>query len=126
MIHYELDEPNTNYFFLNGANLEKWERTELIQFLKATIDVFAWTPYEMPGIDLNFIIHELNVLPDARPVKRGRRSTTEHLDAVIEEVKKLEVSAITLVLYSSWLSNTVMVNKKTGKWRVCVDFTFLN
>ena len=25
-----------------------------------------------------------------------------------------------------WLSNTVVVNKKNGKWRVCVDFTDLN
>ena len=51
---------------------------------------------------------------------RGRRSTTEHVNAVIEGVKKLmEASAITEVLYPSWLSNTVVVKKKTDKWRVC-------
>ena len=48
------------------------------------------------------------------------------MDAVIEEVTKLkEASAITKVLYPSWLSNTIVV-KMTGKWRVCVDFTSLN
>ena len=42
------------------------------------------------------------------------------MDAMIEEVEKLkEASAITKVLYSSWLS-------RTGKWRVCIDFTSLN
>ena len=59
--------------------------------------------------------------------QRGRRSVTEHVDAVIEEVKKLkEANAITKVLYLSWLSNTVVVKKKTSKWRVCIDFTSLN
>ena len=55
----------------------------------------------MPGIDLNFIKHKLNILLDARLVKqRGRRSVPEHIDEVIEEVKKLKkASAITEVLY---------------------------
>ena len=80
-----------------GVNLEERERIELIQLLKANIEVFTWTPYEMPGIDLNFIKHELNILPDARPVKQiGRRSVIEHVDAVIGEVEKLKkASAIT-------------------------------
>ena len=41
-----MDEPNSDHFFLTGANLEERERTELIQFLKANIEVFAWTPYD--------------------------------------------------------------------------------
>ena len=48
--------------------------------------------------------------------QRGRSSTTEHVDAVIEEVEKMkEASVITEVLYPRWLSNTVMVKKKIGK-----------
>ena len=59
--------------------------------------------------------------------QRGRTFAAEHVDAVIEEVEKLkEASAITEVLYPSWLSNTVMIKKKIGKWRVCVDFISLN
>ena len=82
----------------------------------------------MPIIDSDFIKHKLNVLPDSQPVKqRGRRFAPEHADTVIEEVDKLkEASAIMEVLYLSWLSNTVVVKKKTSKWRVCVDFTSLN
>ena len=30
------------------------------------------------------------------------------------------------VFYPKWLANTVVVKKKSGKWRVCVDFTDLN
>jgi len=30
------------------------------------------------------------------------------------------------VKYQNWLVNVVVVQKKNGKWRVCVDFTALN
>ena len=44
----------------------------------------------MSEIDPNFIKHKLNMLPDARLVKQqGKKSTTKHVDAVIEEVEKL-------------------------------------
>ena len=41
LIRYELNEPNSDHFFLNGANLKERERTELIKFLKSNIEVFA-------------------------------------------------------------------------------------
>ena len=37
-----------------------------------------------------------------------------------------EVGAIREVFFPKWLFNTVVVKKKNGKWRVCVDFTDLN
>ncbi|GFS42565.1 hypothetical protein Acr_00g0080600 [Actinidia rufa] len=63
LIHYELDKPRSDCFFLTSANLEERERTELIQFLIANIEVWIWTPYEVLGIDPNFIKHNLTVLP---------------------------------------------------------------
>ena len=51
----------------------------------------------------------------------------EHADAVINEVIKLkQAGAIKEVFYPKWLTNTVVVKKKKGKWQVCVDFTDLN
>ena len=41
-------------------------------------------------------------------------------------LKLNEASVITKVLYPSWLSNTIIVKKKSDKWKVCVDFTSLN
>ena len=44
-----------------------------------------------------------------------------------EEVTKLkQVRAIKEVFYPEWLANTMVVKKKNGKWRVCVDFMNLN
>ena len=37
-----------------------------------------------------------------------------------------QASTIKEVFYPKWLANTVVVKKKSGKWRVCVDFTDLN
>ena len=40
--------------------------------------------------------------------------------------KLKRAGAIKEVFYPEWLANTVVVRKKTGKWRICVDFTDLN
>ena len=51
----------------------------------------------------------------------------EHTDAVRNKVMKLKKAwAINEVFYLEWLANTVVVKKKSEKWRVCVDFTDLN
>ena len=79
-------------------------------------------------MDPNFICHYLNVNPSITPKKQSpRRPSKEHADAVRDEVMKLkQAGAINEVFYPEWLANTVVVKKKNGKWRVCVDFTDLN
>ena len=91
-------------------------------------NVFAWSAYEAPEVDLNFICHHLNVNPTMTPKKQPpRHSSKEHAEAIKEELIKLKYpEAIKEVFYLEWLANTVVVNKKSGKWRVCVDFTDLN
>ena len=90
--------------------------------------MFAWSAYEASGLDLNFICHHLNVVTSVIPNKQPpRHSSKDHFDVVKEEVVKLKLAgAIKEVFYLEWLANTVVVKKKSGKWRVCVDFTDLN
>ena len=38
----------------------------------------------------------------------------------------MRAGAINDVFYLEWLVNTVVVKKKSGKWRVCIDFMDLN
>ena len=115
-------------FFQVGSELPPQEKEKLIDFLEVNVDVFAWDAYEAPGVDLNFICHHLNVNLAVTPKKQlPRRPSKEHTDAVREEVMKLKkAGAIKEVFYPEWLANTVVVKKKSGKWRVCMDFTELN
>ena len=100
-----------------------------MKFVKRNVDVFAWNAYEAPGVDPSFICHHLNVNPTVTPKKQPPRlSSKDHSNAVKDEVMKLKrAGAIKEVFYPEWLANTVVVKKKkSGKWRVCVDFTDLN
>lgn len=82
----------------------------------------------MPGVDLEFIVHRLRVDHSFPPKKqRLRKSAKEHAEVVKDEVQRLkEAGAIREIFFPEWLANTVVVKKKSGKWRVCVDFTDLN
>lgn len=127
LVTIPINEEGTQYFLL-GSTLTEREREQLVVFLKGNIEVFAWTPYEMPGIDSQFISHSLNVdLLRRLVVQKLRRSSPTHSDAVIAEVGRLlDAGAIREVQYPTWLANTVVVPKKNGKLRVCVDYTNLN
>uniref|UniRef100_A0A2N9GJR4 RNase H type-1 domain-containing protein n=1 Tax=Fagus sylvatica TaxID=28930 RepID=A0A2N9GJR4_FAGSY len=60
-------------------------------------------------------------------VQKRRKLALERAAIVLEEVERLLASgAIREVQYPVWLSNMVVVKKKNGKWRVCIDFTDLN
>ena len=90
--------------------------------------MFAWDAYEAPRVNLSFICYHLNVNPSITSKKQShRRSSKEHANAVRDEVMKLKkAGAIKEVFYLEWLANTVVVKKKSGKLRVCVDFMDLN
>ena len=69
--------------------------------LVQNVDVFAWSSYEVPGVDLEFIVHRLNVDPLFPPKKqKPRRSAKEDDEAVKQEVKRLkEEGAINEVFF---------------------------
>ena len=92
------------------------------------VDVFTWSPYEVPGVDPEFIIHRLNVDSSFPPKKqKPRRLVREHIEAIKSEVQKLKEAGVIIEIYfPKWLANTVVVRKNNGKWRVCVDFMDLN
>ena len=111
-----------------GYQLPPLEKAKLVKFLGANIDVFAWSTYDVPRIDPGFICHQLNINPKAMPCKQPSwRSSKDQAKAVRIEVNKLkQVGAIKEIFYPEWLANTLVVKKKSGKWRICVDFTNLN
>nr|GFB53011.1 reverse transcriptase domain-containing protein [Tanacetum cinerariifolium] len=95
---------------------------------KRNLDIFAWQPSDMTGVPRSVAEHRLNVrkgYPLIRQKKRGQAH--ECTKAIQAEVEKLvEAGIMREVYYHDWLSNTVMVKKHDGSWRMCVDFTDLN
>ena len=48
---------DTESYFQVGSQLPPMEKVELVKFLKANIDVFAWKSYDVPGIDPELACH---------------------------------------------------------------------
>ena len=82
----------------------------------------------MTGISLTHALHKLTVTPSARPIRqRVRRFHSDRHQVIQAEVDNLlKVGFIREIKYLEWLVNVVVVPKKGGKWRVCVDYTVLN
>jgi ribonuclease HI len=82
----------------------------------------------MPDIPRDVAEHSLDIRAGARPVKQHLCCFDEEKRRAIgEEVHKLMAAGfIKKVLHPEWLANPVLVKKKSGKWRMCVDYTGLN
>jgi hypothetical protein len=74
------------------------------------------------------IKHGLGIDRSVRPKKqRLRKMSNEKTEATKAEVHRLlEANFIEPIAYPSWLANVVMVQKKSDKWHMCIDFTSLN
>jgi hypothetical protein len=74
LIKHYMSASDQERYFLLGASLSHELRDGLIALLMEYSDVFAWNPYEAPGVDPAFACHSLNVDPLIRPVvQKGRR-----------------------------------------------------
>jgi hypothetical protein len=111
-----------------GANLSKEEEEQLMKFLRSNQDVFAWSAKDLEGVSREIIEHKLNIDPKFKPKKQKLRKLSEdRIQAAKAEVQRLlDAKVIREVQFTTWLANIVMVKKKNGKWRMCIDFTDLN
>nr|XP_017221509.1 PREDICTED: uncharacterized protein LOC108198257 [Daucus carota subsp. sativus] len=111
-----------------GSKLSSEVRIKLTEFLKANLDVFAWSHEDMIGIDPAVMCHHLNIDPTKKGIRQKRRPISgERAEALQEEVDRLmKAGLVKESFYPTWLANPVLVKKPNGKWRTCIDFTDLN
>jgi len=114
--------------FKLGRLLSQEEQDEVAVVISRHLDAFAWSASDMPGIGPDFLFHHLTMDPKVHPVRQRRRKFNEERRLVVqEETQKLRSAGhIREIQYPEWLSNVVLVKKANGKWRMCVDFTYLN
>jgi hypothetical protein len=86
------------------------------------------SPSDMAGILWEVAEHSLDIRPNSKPMKQRLRCFDELKRRMIgEDVQKLLAAGfIKEVFHPEWLANLVLVKKKNGKWRMCVDYTSLN
>ena len=82
----------------------------------------------MSSIPWEVTEHALCLILGSKPTKQCMCHFNDERRRVIgEEIAKLLVARfIREVFHSDWLANPVLVKKKTGKWRMYVDYTGLN
>jgi hypothetical protein len=99
----------------------------LLSCLNRNKDVFAWSALDLVGVSCTIIKHSLSIDPAIHPKKQKLcKLSDEKIEAAKAEVHRLlEAKFIKPIDYPTWLAN-VVVQKKNGKWRMCIDFTSLN
>jgi hypothetical protein len=82
----------------------------------------------MPGLDRSIVEHRLPLKKGFWPFQQqARQMRTEVLEEVKKEIEKmLEAGFIRLCRYAKRISSIVPIQKKDGRWHVCVDFRDLN
>lgn len=57
----QLDDDDPGKYILLGENLEKHVEEEILKVGKSNMDVFAWSPEELKGVDRSLIEHNLAI-----------------------------------------------------------------
>ena len=111
-----------------GTTLSSTIRERLIDLLREYSDVFAWSYQDMPGLDIDIVVHRLPLKEECAPIKQKlRKVKPEMLLKTKEKVKKqLDAGFLEVSKYPQWVANIMPIPKKDGKVRMCVDYRNLN
>ena len=92
--------------------------------LRQYSDVFSKSDSDL-GVT-GVVTHEIDT-GDAAPIRQSmRRYPPAHLQATDQHVDSMMNQNVIEPATSPWASNLVLVRKKDGSYRCCVDYSFLN
>ena len=101
---------------------------ELKQLLKEFKDVFTWTYKDLKWIPPELTQHRIELDTTIPPTHQARyRLNLNYATVVKQDIDKLlAVVLIESIEEATWLSPIVVLPKKNGKLRICIDFKKLN
>ncbi|EHA8591828.1 hypothetical protein COCNU_contig68166401G000010 [Cocos nucifera] len=90
LVSVPLNDENSEHAVQIVSNLADEIREQFVIFLRRNADVFAWTPADMPEIDIEVMEHPLTVDSRHRSIKEKMRyHAPKRQKAIVEEVDKL-------------------------------------
>lgn len=104
---------------------EPAQRQAIASVLRAYSDVFSSGDQDV-GLT-NLAKHSIPVVPGTRPIRHApRRLGVEKEIEVEKQIQKLQHQGQIEPASGAWSSPVVLVKKKDGSWRFCVDYRRLN
>lgn len=114
---------NTKLLKLN-ANLSPKLRHGAVSLFMEYIDIFVFSYKSLRGIPKHIATYRIDLDPSISPSHQARYHTNPNYAQVVKDdlERLLTAGFITPVNKATWLSPIIMVPKKNGKLRICVDF----
>ena len=104
--------------------LSEEQHQQVVDMLDRFGDVFSENKFDMGRTHL--VEHTIDT-GEHRPIRQGlRRHPRAHLDVIDHQVSDLLKNDFIEPAASPWASNVVLVRKKDGSHRLCVDYRAVN
>ena len=121
--HKKIPEFLNGLFQQSSIELSESQKDSFALFLSEFKDVFS---EDISAGNCKVLEHCINV-SDSRPIKQAPRRIPIHLRQEVEFIiRDMKRQGVIEESQSSWLSPAVMVRKKDGSLRFCVDYRKLN
>lgn len=107
-----------------AASMTDTEKLDFIKFFEERCINFAWSYSDMPGLDIDLIMHHLSLPAGTKPIKQKLRKMHPHVTLLVKnDLKKLlDAGFIRSIDYAEWISNIVPVSKPDNTIRICTNF----
>jgi len=100
-------------------------KAEFKKILNSYTDVIAVSSDDLEPSEL--LPHHIELIAGSKPIKqKAYRISQIQLEALKIELKKLIDKGLIVPSHSPWSSPIVLVPKKNGRWRLCIDYRLLN
>jgi hypothetical protein len=119
---YSVPDHLKNLYLDASRNCSTSEECQgMAKLLNSYSDVFSSGPNDV-GLT-NLVTHSIPLLPGTKPIKQPPRRLGAHRDQEVErQVKELLDQGRIEPHNGAWSSPVVLVTKKDGGWRMCVDY----